>query len=284
MLITSSRMSSIIGACLMVISASIAQAETTGKEALTQQLMKVSGLEHQIAQIPDQIFAGLADRRPTMSAAQYDTVLAAFKEAFHVQRLTFNVSARLEKNLDQDTMQAALTWLRSDLGMKITGLEEAASTTQGIQRFEAYAQKLETHPPSPARLQLAERLDAVGHSTETNVNIALGTMLAVATGIDAAQVEERRIGAEALKAQINLQQPTLIQTYRPIVISSLLYVYQGLNNADLNRYIGFLDSQSGREYQATVNAALIGTLSDSSERLGTILAGALKRLEKKKGI
>jgi hypothetical protein len=274
----------LIGVFLVVVSLSTAQAEPAGKEVLSQQLLKASGLEQQIAQIPDQVLSGIASQQATMPTEQYNILIAALKEAFHVQRLTVNVSARIEKNLDLETMRAALTWLHSDLGMKITGLEEAASTPQGVQQLQAYAQKLQTHPASPARLQLAERLDAVTYATDMLVNIVTATMLGVATAIDAAQVKERRIGAEALKAQLDLQRPALLQTYRPIVTASMLYTYQGVGDADMNRYIAFLESPPGHDYQTTVNAALIGALSDSSERLGTTLAGALKRLDKRKGI
>ena len=278
------QMSCLIGVLLVVVSASVAQAEPAGKEVLTQQLIKASGLEQQIAQIPAQIFSGIAAQKAAMSAEQYNTLLVALKEAFHVQRLTVNVSARIEKNLDLETMRAALTWLHSDLGMKITGLEEAASTPQGIQQLQAYAQKLPAHPAPPIRLQLAERLDAVTHSTDMTVNIIMATMLGVATAIDAAQLKERRIGAEALKAQLELQHPAFLQTYRPMVTASILYIYQGLDDAEMKRYIAFFESPPGRDYQATVNAALIGALSDSSERLGNNLAEAVKHLDKKQGV
>jgi hypothetical protein len=277
------KISRILGMGLLAALASAAHADTPGEEPLIKQLMNASGLDRQIAQIPDLILSGIPPQG-TMPAEKYNILLSALKEAFDIERMTLSVSSKLEKNLDAHSMRAALTWLHSDVGIKMTVLEEAASTPQGLQQLQAYAEKLKTKAAPAVRLQLAERLDVVSQATNTVVNMVMATSLGVATAVDAAQVKERRVGAAALKAQLDLQRPALTQAYRPMVTASMLYTYQGVSSADISLYIVFLESKPGRHYQTTANAALIGAISDSSENLGTSLAQALKRLDKHKGI
>jgi len=164
------------------------------KEELIQQLMKLSGLDAQVRQLPLQVLASFGEQKSQLPAEVYDLTARALDAAFDAERMLKTVSKQVETNLDTGTMQAALTWLKSGLGRKITGLEEAASTPQAYQQIQTYAKQLENRPPPQPRLLLVRRLDVATNATETVVSIAETVAMSVAMALDAIQPKELQTG------------------------------------------------------------------------------------------
>src|SRR5437867_4553775 len=216
------------------------------KEELIQQLMKLSGLDAQVRQLPLQVLASFGEQKSQLPAEVYELTVRALGAAFDAERMLKTVSKQVEANLDVGTIQAALDWLQSGLGRKITGLEEAASTPQAYQQIQTYAKQLENRPPPQPRLLLVRRLDGATNSTETAVSVAETLTMSVAMALDAIQPKELQSDPEQLKKQMELQRPQMRQQLQQQTTASLLYTYQTLSDAELDKYIGFLESHAGK--------------------------------------
>jgi len=253
------------------------------KEELIQQLMKLSGLDAQVRQLPLQVLASFGEQKSQLPAEVYDLTARALGAAFDAERMLKTVSKQVETNLDTGTMQAALTWLKSGLGRKITGLEEAASTPQAYQQIQTYAKQLENRPPPQPRLLLVRRLDVATNATETVVSIAETVAMSVAMALDAIQPKELQTGVERLKKQMELQRSQMRQGLQQQMTAAMLYTYQTLSDAELDQYSGFYESHAGKVYQQGLNAALTGALSEASESAGKHLADVVRQLRRKQG-
>ncbi|MGH7166152.1 MAG: hypothetical protein ACREIS_11575 [Nitrospiraceae bacterium] len=259
-----------------------AMAESPQKEALTKELVKLSGLEYQLRQLPLVTMSQLAEQQGKVPEPMYKAFQRVFRDAYNTERLQRQVSKQVEKNLDMETMRKVLEWLQTELGKKITGLEEAASTPQGVQQAQVFAKQLQAAPPVPKRVDLVRRLNIAADTTELNLNIAQSTAIAVATAMDAVEPRDRRLGPDRVRIQVERQRPQMRQAYDQMGIVQSLYMYQPLSDGELERYVDFAESQLGREYHNVVTRAFEEALLDATTSMGKALAEAMKQFKTKK--
>jgi uncharacterized protein (DUF4415 family) len=268
---------------VVAFGASAACAEIPTKEVLAPKLMKLSGMEEQIRQIPPQILSSLAEQKGRLDTEAYASFSQAMRDAFSAEQIEKSAVRQATTNLTAETMQKALDWLESGLGKKITSLEEAASTPHAVQQIQTLAGRLKSAPLPPHRLELIQRLDSVTQATDLSLSITETAMMAVATALDAIQPKELQVGTDTLKKQLEQQRPQLRQDILSMTTAAGLYVYQTLSDVELDRYIEFLESAAGKQYQTGMNAALKEALAEASERAGKNLADAVRMLRMKEG-
>ncbi len=259
-----------------------ATAESPQKEALTKELVKLSGLEYQIHQLPLVTMSQLAEHQGKVPEPVYKAFQKAFRDSYNAERLQGQVSKQIEKDLNPETMRKVLEWLRTELGKKITGLEEAASTPQGAQQAQVFAKKLQAAPPDPNRFALVRRLNLAADSTELTLSVAQSTAIAVATALDSVQPREKRLGPDRVRIQVERQRPQMRQAFDQMGIVHSLYTYQTLSDGELERYVAFAESELGTEYHNVVTRAFEDALLDATASMGKALAEAMKQFKGKK--
>lgn len=251
------------------------------KEAFTKDLVKLSGLEQQLRQVPLLAVAGLAEQQGKLPPELYNSLQRIVRDAFNAERMQRNVTKRIERNLDTGIMRKTLNWLQSDLGKKVTRLEEAASTPQAFKEIRALAKQLEITPPPQHRIELAQRLDSATSSTEFMVNILESTAMALVKALDAAQPTEQQVGEYELRREIGTRRPKMWETYRQVSTVSLLYTYKTLSDAELERYLDFLESKVGGDYQYVVSVAMREALLDASDDMTKAIVQVMTKINRK---
>lgn len=262
---------------IVSVAAPPAYADTFNKETLARTLVKMSGLEQRIRQIPPQVLSELAEQQGKMPAELYKTIVPVFQDAYNAERLATNVSKQIESNLDTETMRYATAWLQSGLGKKIRRLREAETAPQAVQHMQVFAQQLQVSWPAQRRLELAQRLDTATNSTEMSVNVTEATVMGVATALDAIRPKCRQVGVERMQKQMEHQRPHRRQVHRQAATVSFLDVYQTLSDAELEWYLDFLESKGGRTYQMVVGEALRSALIDAAHNAERTSAAAMKQ-------
>ncbi len=259
------------------------QADTVNKEALARTLLKMSGLKQQIRQIQPQILSELAKQQGKMPPALYRTILPALRDAYNAERLERNVSQQVERNLDIETMRKALVWLQSGLGKKVAHLEETGSSPQGVQQMRVFTPQQHVNRPGverpvQRRLALAQRLDAATGTTDMSVSVAESAAVGVATALDAIRPKCRRVAVEKMRKPMEPQRPQTKQVYHLETPLGFLDAYQTLSDAELERFLDFLESKVGRTYQKVLVDALQGTLSEAAQHAERASAAALTQV------
>ena len=257
-----------------------AHAEVDSKEAVTQQLMELSGMEKQVGQMAGLATAGLAMYQGKLPAEIYDILNRALIEAYDPSKMRQIVFTHIDQNLASKDMRVALNWLRSDLGRKITALEEASSAPNALEKMSDYAKNLHSNPPPKSRLNLIRRLDSATHSSEIGSKLIETSMLGLMGGLEAMQPKERQMGKEQLEQSVAAQRPALQKSFQEQATSSFLYTYQSLSNAELKRYVSFLET-SGKTYQTVASAALQKALMSASDDLAKAIVGPLDEYMKR---
>lgn len=250
----------LIAACLALP----AHAAAPNKETLANELIKLSGLEQQIHEIPRQVLAGFDRDGKKLSPQRYAALRRVLSQAYNAQTLEQHVYKRVHGELTSELATKTLGWLRTDLARKITKLEERASTPQVIQQMQGFAKKLESSPPSQQRLSLARRIDLATDATELMLDITESSTFGLAKALDATLPPDQRQGEARLRVQMERQRPILREAYQQLSMVNALFTYQSLSDAELERYVDFLESEVGTQYTTLANTALKDALYEAS--------------------
>jgi hypothetical protein len=265
-----------LAAALVLALAFSAGAESEPYSQDTLDLYRLSGLESQIASMEFQIIESISIQTQRLPKDVRRTLIDSIGEQFDSGAVRSAGLAGMEEGRRPARAKAALEWLQSPVGLRITKLEEAASTPDGMAALQAYARTLAEKPPSKQRVAFAERLDAVTHGTNLALDAAVGSNLVIAAVINATRPVPERLKLEDLRAVIEAQREQLRPILQQLTLVSYLYMYSELPEGDLDRYIEFLESDSGAWYQALASKAVLESLISLSARIGEVIGEALK--------
>jgi hypothetical protein len=245
-----------------------------------RRLMERSGLWSQIAQIEPQSLEGLARMRrgakDSLGAREAEALEAAIREAFAADRLRARMTEELASTLDVATIDAALAWLETDLGRRITGLEEQATSVTGGDHGEHLGPKLLAAAGEPRRalfhrLARATRAGEVAYAIGSTVADGMFRGLALAApqlGLDPGLVA-RQMAAE---------RDAMIAEGEAEAQAAFAYTYRELSDEELARYVEFSESAAGRRYGDATARSLERALAEAARRMGERMARDLAAL------
>ena len=259
-----------------------AHGEVPDKAALTRQLMKMSGLDEQLGQIKQHVYASLEESKENLPEDLYEAISLVMAEAYDGMNMKKIVSAGITANLNIEEMSGILNWLQSRLGRKITRLEEAASTPEAFNEMQTYIQQLQANPPTPQRLELSQRLVSATNATTMAVDIILLTAYGVAAALDTIMPEDQQTDLDIIRQSIESQRPQLTPIMQQMTIASFLYTYQNLKDSEIESFVDFCESDIGKRYNLVVGAAFMNAMLEATEIMRAELMNVLKGLPNKK--
>lgn len=225
------------------------------KETLILELWELSGLQKQVAQLDDLSVAGLNEQYQAgrMPPQVYEYLVPILKDAYQADRIKRHLLARFQKSLDPACIEAVLSWLRSPLGRKITKLEEAASTPEGVRQMTMYAAMLQSDPPPQERLRLVERLDEAIKATDLMLDMATITVNETMNGVVAAMPQQVDMDPVTLSRHLKTHREEMRKQFQKAATTTFLYAYQPLSDKELEEYIAFAESEHGKRYHKVVH-------------------------------
>ena len=259
------------------------------KDPLLQDLYRLSGMERQLDQLPMIIQVGFdqavdADNQlQALPRSVIDQMRASIAAAYEPQTVRRTILRECHARLSIVDLNTVLAWLDSPLGRKITRLEEAASRPDALAGMQRYAQALQDAPPTPERLDMIRQLDAAVKATETGVEVAFNTQIAVAMAVAASLPVEQQPDHAQLTAALEQRRPQIRNMVRGQTLIALLYTYQQVSEADLSEYIAFAASPAGTIYHDASIAGFKAALLEGGYRwgqsIGEILSLSVKKVD-----
>lgn len=261
----------------------VAATAQDNKEVLLQNLYIKSGLEKQIMQLPMVIQVGFGQavatdpRLKAIPRYVIGEIRASIETAFTPKNIKRTILSECREKLSIDDLKKVVEWLDSPIGRKFTKLEEAASTPEKYTEIQQFAMKLQESPPLPEQLKIIKQLDNTVKATETSVEVAMNTQLAVAIASIASLPKEEQPTHDNLLALIEKTRPQIESAIRAQTIVSFLYIYRDVANEELDRYIAFASSPTGKNYHDTVILGLKKALLEGSYKWGELISDILKQ-------
>ena len=267
---------------LSLVSLSLVAAGTSSgqpdKKTLTKKIMERSGINDQIRQFPLIASSILTQSKDKLRPEVFSALEREIAKAWDPERLLRGISDRVEKDLDIKTMEEVLTWLDSDLGKKITAVEKANTTPGVMQAIEEYGNSLKKTPPPKKRIDLVQRLIEAEGSVKSIVDMKTSMTIAMLTAINPSLPKEKQADLNAIRKQLEQLRPKIEEETRAEEMQGKFYIYRTLKDEELQPYVEFAESESGKRY----NTVTIGAFTDGMERgssdFGKVVGELIKKM------
>lgn len=150
------------------------------------ELMIKSGAERQVAAIPEMVLSSFQERFAQddhLSEQEKASIMAKVASSFKAEILQTTVKQYMRAGLGDEDIVTILEWLSSPLGVRITQMEEVASTPEGYDQMMAYVTALEDSPAPQERVDAISDLDTAARMTGAMVDIQFAVTKAMMTSI-----------------------------------------------------------------------------------------------------
>ncbi|VAX37769.1 hypothetical protein MNBD_UNCLBAC01-1486 [hydrothermal vent metagenome] len=248
---------------------SVCSVEAQEKEGLLDDLIKKSGMYEQISQLPAYVQAGMVQQQAAgISVEKSEVVSRILMEVFQPDILRKDVKNYLKDALEVNDIQEVLVWLDSSLGMKITKLEEQASTPEAMGEMQQQAEQLYTQTE---RVEIVSRLDEAIKATDAMVQMIENMGIAAAIAAMSASEQESEMSQDEVVSMVKQGVTQYYDMYKNITIVSFLYSYQILSDEELMEYIQFAESNIGKKYHKAGIEALNIAVKNASKKIGELM-------------
>jgi hypothetical protein len=237
-------------------------------EHTVDELIDLSGLKQQIPHLPnayitlvDQVLSGLERQRLPKSLGRQ--IRQRFVDALASEGLEPKIRSRLQEALSEDTTIATVTWLRSDLGKKVTAAEVNVTSPERSVQLATFLLQLQLERPAPERLQLVRRIEEITQGGEMATQAWEAIVEAVARALEGelrGKNLQRKEKLEEFMASIRGSIKGMFQQGR---LFEALFTYQTLTDEELQRYAEFLETPAGRDVTKTINTVIQGVAVDA---------------------
>lgn len=231
-------------------------AELRRMESVTIEVMRLSGLTVQLDLLATGIL-GEFDRMRSSGSPPAAGAGPLVAQTFSADSLRSNMQEALARSLDPERTRALLAWLRTPLSQRIVSLESALAMPDGQTGLTDFVNLLPSTPPAPVRLTLVHRLERAGDVTQGSAVVLAAAGAALRKTVKpfvppAALAQPDRDGQRTT--------PSIDENTRFRTMVSLLFIYRELSDAELGRYVSFLESPTGRWFTRISQAALLASL------------------------
>jgi hypothetical protein len=253
-------------------------AETATSSATAELLMKKSGLWQQLEAIAPSVKAGFANMvRQTgapVSAAETERLAQVVDQSYAAPRLRAVAQGVFARELEGRFVASLNRWYDSELGRRITKVEEAsaADTTEPAAVMRAGTALLD-EMPSPRRALLRGILEAT-KGAELLTDITINTAIATQQGLlSVAPPAGGGPTPQELRSSVEAQRPQMQENFAGFLMAAMARVYAGTPTPELSQYLDFLRGDAGRHFNAVSGRALDAALTDASVEFGRRLPG-----------
>lgn len=253
-----------------VLSFGNALADQKASTPSVEELMHKSGLWLQLAQIEPMVQLSIMQELTKAGAREESEtwpLRQAIASAYAANRIRAEVKKQLAASLSQGDVNNALTWLSTDLGRRLTSLEEkSGEVTEYLQRQENASLFLKSL--SPKRVELIRRFTKAIRAGEASASIVINTTVGMTHGVSLVSAHSGTFDVSEIKRKLDSQKAQLIDMYERQSITQFAVIYQSVSDRDLKKYISFAESPAGRRYHAATIQALDIALTQAATEIG----------------
>ncbi len=195
----------------------------------------------------------------------------AAKEAFPADALFDEIATGMEGQLSEDVLASSRAFLLSELGRRVTKLEEQA---QGIdiamETINSEGSKIlsDLIRTNSKRLDAYTSLiDALG-AIDSETAAAMNLNFAIQWGMSQSGKLPFSLSETELLALVAAQQDSIRAQIREQIYINFAYTYRDLSDEDLKAYIAFLTSKNGRSLYSSIQLATESVISGRATFFG----------------
>jgi hypothetical protein len=241
-------------------------------------VVRKSGLRTQLASVGAQMRAGMdagaQDGKARLDPAQRQLLGACAQAAFAVDRMRATAVDAVAGALSPADLPPLMAWYDSDIGRKVTAIEEAAAALTGDprERLRIGGEKLAA--ASAARQASLHAVLDNTHGAQRMVDMMIEVTLAVQQGVASVAPEAAGPPAGEMRAVLEQQRPQLTARYAQVLLQLFAFDYAALSDDELRRYADSLGSPAGSSFSDAAIRAVVRALQGGSVQLGRCIQEA----------
>ena len=213
------------------------------------QLYKVAGWPEQRAHFTDALDAAQQRYRSSLPPAVFQALVNNSNQRFEPTAVDHRAEAQLRANLSDP--KPALAFFQSPLGRKIVAAELLATRRDQLAKNAKGLPKIEA---SDSRLLIIGHLAQALPAREAGAEVSLAIAGVAADSLS--QMIPGLLGGSQAQGLLDGQRQRLMQQIEADLNNTLLYVYRGLSDAELDAFASFAESPEGKAYYAAALAAI----------------------------
>jgi hypothetical protein len=249
-------------------------AEPKPAEGSLDTLIQRSGLDAQLVHFEAAMQRGISIAHASqrqIPPEELSRMRKAVAHAYAATSLRPALRAELANTLSRAEIAAALAWLDSPTGRRLTALEERASTPEVQSQLEATAQR--GNPAVGAeRARTLHGLIEATRAAEVAATVLIETAVGINEGL-ALFGAERSIATRAtLRREMEAERARLVAKLHEQSFTAFALVYAEATDAELAALLRFARSPAGARYHDVTSRAFAITLAKAARRLGGALA------------
>jgi hypothetical protein len=265
----------VVLALTLVFAAGLAQA--ADKRALASEVMRVSGLEQQLAQTTRSINDSLKKAEESGKATpEQREIGAVMLEAFGTENILAAVGKQLADQLNEGELQKVLSWYEGDPGQKLIRLENQLADPEKAKELVEFAKQAEQNPIPEARQSLYKKIDKATLTTETTVDMQLNSRVAMVKAMNKTAKSEKKLTDAEIKEKIESQRPKAMEFMQQINQIKFAYLFKDVPESDLAAYVKFAESDVGSKYFKARSKALDAAMQEGSRKVGEAMGSRIK--------
>jgi hypothetical protein len=228
------------------------------------ELLALSGAKRQIEQLNGHIATHRKYSYKSLPPETKGRLDAIFEAAYDPPTILADVRNALLQEFDDRRGALVLGFLRSPLARAMTQLEVDADAPEAEPELRAFALRLRSTPPDPARLALVQRLDAAARQTELSMAFTRSSLRSFAAIANVALPPDQRRTPEQAEKELAAARTQLERMAKETVSVRGLFTYRSVADDDLRTYVEFHESEMGRWFMDLLTRALVGALDRST--------------------
>lgn len=244
--------------------------------AQMEEIMRLSGLNKQIAQFPDSVVVGLNSpqvQQHGLSGKAISLMKEAMEEAYQPEVIMSAIRAAVADKFTEQEYSAMKTWYVSDPGIEITAAEARASTPQAMQEMMQNAASILSNQE---RIPMAIELDSLVGASDIATRMNMYTALAVFRAMAALRGEDSSQAVQDFEARLSAQEELIRQQSRQMVILSFLYSYQDISEDKMNLYLDYLRTPASKKLHQAFMRGLETGMGEAADIMAFSLSQKLK--------
>ena len=212
---------------------------------MIEEVIELSGLKEQIAQIPGQILFDTNRRGKGQLPKEFASLITESYKAAESYQMAVDYFLL---NYDENRFLSLLKSLKSPLLRKVVQAEIESGRPEKMPEMQAFLTDFESKKPSPERIALIKKMDETIGISDKVAEMAITTAQQISklgTGslTPAEQLlMERSWERNRLKMKEHFFQDDQFK-------KSLIFIYQSLSDEEITAYIEFSESDVGQWYQ-----------------------------------
>lgn len=261
---------SILMALVMAIAASFGGvAALAASSTSTETLLKLLGYDAFVAGVAETI----SDADNDIAGSDVGFGIAwnqAATQVFSPTEMLNEILLELEGDLEPSEIEAATAFLKSDLGVLVTQMEVEAQAPgrSGQVQEEGAAILAQLIADKAPRLDKYTEMIEAFSSIDSSVAGAMNISFAIYSGMTQSGKMPFEMSEAEILGAIASQENAVRAQVRDNIYLTTAYTYRDLPDADLEEYIAFLTSKTGRALYGAVNLATENVLARRARLFG----------------